>query len=117
MWTRELIEIWIAYYYQLEAHELNFWQEKFSYSGGVAIRAKGTGFTAPFVPQADYNIDFDMNIKKLGKLGSQVFRLRYLEGYGLEYINTLLPYSYKDVERSWYTVKRKLINYLLERKE
>jgi len=115
-WTREQVEIYIQYYYQLKGYELKFWQETFSYRGEQAIRAKGTGFTAPFIPQADKNIEFDMAIKSLGKLGERVFRLRYLDGYGLEYINTVLPYSYKDVESSWYTVKSKLMNYLIRRR-
>ena len=114
-WTREQVEIYIAYYYQLKEYELKFWQETFFYRGEVAIRAKGTRFTAPFIPQADKNIEFDMSLKSLGKLGERVFRLRYLDGYGLEAINKMLPYSYKDIESSWYSVKGKVINYLIRR--
>ena len=114
MWTRELVGIWIQNYYALKEYELNFWQEKFNYRGETAIRGKGGSFRAPFIVQADYNIDFDMNIKKLGKLGSQVFRLRWLDGYGLEEINKMMDEPYKDIKESFRTVKRKLINNLLE---
>ena len=114
MWTRETIKIYCKYYYQLQSYELKPWQEKFNYSEGVAIRGQGGRFRAPFIPQADYNIDFDMKIKKLGKLGERVFRLRWLDGYGLEDINKMLEEPYKDIRESFKTVKRKLIKYLLE---
>jgi len=114
-WTREMVEIYIAYYYQLQKHELKFWQETFSYRGEVAIRAKGTSLTAPFIPQADKNIEFEMAIKSLGKLGERVFRLRYLDGYGLEDINRRLQEPYRDIEDSFYSVKGKVINYLVRR--
>ena len=115
-WTREQVEIFIEYYYQLTKHELNFWQETFSYRGEPAIRAKGTRFTAPFIPQAEKNIEFDLAIKSLGKLGEKVFRLRYLDGYGLEEINKMLKEPYKDIADSYYSVKGKLINYLVGRR-
>ena len=114
-WTRQEVEIYIEYYYQLKEYEWKFWQETFSYKGEVAIRAKGTSFTAPFIPQAEKNIEFDMALKSLGKLGERVFRLRYLDGYGLEEINKMLPYSYKAIESSWHSVKGKLMNYLVRR--
>ncbi len=114
MWTRETIEIFIEYYDYLQAHELNFLQEKFNYRGGVAIRGKGGSFRAPFITQSDKNIEFDMAIKKLGKLGSQVFRLRWLDGYGLEKINEMLDEPYKDIKESFRTVKGRLITHLLE---
>ena len=114
-WTIEQIGIYIDNYYQLQKHELKFWQETFTYRGEVAIRAKGTSYTAPFIPQAEKNIEFDLAIKSLGKLGEQVFRLRYLDGYGLEYINKRLKAPYKDIEDSFYTVKSKVINYLIRR--
>jgi len=114
-WTREMVEIYIQYYYQLKKYELKFWQETFSYGGEVAIRAKGTSFTAPFIPQADKNIEFDMAIKSLGRLGEKVFRLRHLDGYGLEEINKMLKAPYKNIEDRFYTVKGKVMNYLTRR--
>ena len=114
-WTLKEVEAFIEFYYQFKEYEFHFWQETFSYKGEVAIRARGTGFTAPFIPQAEKNIEFDMALKSLGKLGERVFRLRYLDGCGLKYVNTVLPYSYKDVESSWYTVKGKVVNYLVRR--
>jgi len=113
-WTREAIEIYIEYYYQLKGYELKPWQEKFTYRGETAIRGKGGRFRAPFETQAILNAEFDLSIKVLGKLGSLVFRLRYLDGYGLEEINKMLKEPYKDIAKSYYSVKRKLINYLLE---
>ena len=115
-WTREQVEVFIEYYYQLKEYELQFWQESFSYRGVDGIRAKGTGFTAPFIPQAEKNIEFDLGIKSLGKLGERVFRLRYLDGYGLEEINRKLKEPYKDIADSFYTVKSKLMNYLVRRR-
>ena len=114
MWTRELAEIWIEYYYPLKEYELNFWQEKFNYRGETAIRGSGSRFRAPFEMQAILNAEFDLGIKALGKLGSQVFRLRWLDGYGLEEINKMLKEPYKDIRESFRTVKSKLIEYLLE---
>ena len=114
-WTREQVEIYIAFYYQLKEHELKFWQETFTYRGEVAIRTKGTSYTAPFIPQAEKNIEFDLAVKSLGKLGEQVFRLRYLDGYGLSEINKRLKAPYKDIEDSFYTVKSKVMNYLIRR--
>ena len=117
-WTREQVEIYIAFYYQLKEYEFKFWQETYIsnfYTGEIAIRTKGTSYTAPFIPQAEKNIEFDLAIKSLGKLGERVFRLRYLDGYGLEYINKRLKAPYKDIEDSFYTVKSKVINYLIRR--
>lgn len=114
-WTREQVLIYIEYYYQLKNHELKFWQETYSYRGEQAIRSIGSGFTAPFIPQAEKNIEFDLGIKRLGKLGERVFRLRYLDGYGLEYINKLLDEPYDKISDSFYTVKSKLINDLTRR--
>ncbi len=114
-WTIEMVEIYIQYYYQLKEYELKFWQEKFLYRGEVAIRAKGTRFIAPFIPQADKNIEFDLSIKSLGKLGERVFRLRYLDGYGLEDVNKMLKEPYKDIADSFYTVKSKVMSYLTRR--
>ena len=111
-----MVEIFIQYYYQLKEYELKFWQEKFLYRGEVAIRAKGTRFIAPFIPQADKNIEFDLSLKSLGKLGERVFRLRYLDGFGLDEINRKLKEPYKDIADSFYSVKSKLINYLVGRK-
>ena len=114
-WSREQIEIYIEFYYQLQSYELNPWQETFLYRGEPAIRGLGSGFRAPFIAQADKNIEFDLGIKSLGKLGEKVFRLRYLDGYGLEEINKMLKEPYKDIEGSWYSVKGKLVDYLLRR--
>ena len=114
-WTLKEVEAFIEFYYQFKEYEFNFWQETFSYKGEVAIRARGTGFTAPFIPQAEKNIEFDMALKSLGKLGERVFRLRYLDGYGFEEINKMLKEPYKDIEDSWYSVKGKVINYLVGR--
>ena len=111
-----MVEIYIAYYYQLQKHELKFWQETFSYRGVDAVRAKGTRFTAPFIRQAEKNIEFDLAVKSLGKLGERVFRLRHLDGYGLKDINKMLKAPYKDIEDSFYTVKGKVINYLVGRR-
>jgi len=110
-----MVEIYIQYYYQLKEYELKFWQETFTYRGVDAVRAKGTRFTAPFIPQADKNIEFDFALKSLGKLGERVFRLRYLDGYSLEEVNRMLKGPYKDIESSWYTVKSKLMDYLIRR--
>ena len=115
-WTLKEVETYIDHYYQFKAHEFNFWRDIFlDSSGEPAIRAKGTRFTAPFIPQAEKNIEFDMALKSLGKLGERVFRLRHLDGYGLEDINKMLPYSYRDIEDSFYSVKGRLINMLLGR--
>jgi len=97
MWTKEQVE------------------ETFSYRGVDAIRARGTRYTAPFIPQAEKNIEFDFALKKLGKLGERVFRLRYLDGYGLDKINEMLEAPYKDIESAYYSVKNKVMDYLVRR--
>jgi len=86
-----------------------------NYSGKVAIHGKGGRFMAPFIPVADKNIEFDLAIKSLGELGSQVFRLYYLDGYDLNETNKrIVGYGYKQVEDRVRTVRKELINYLLE---
>jgi len=114
-WSRKLIDFWIDEYYTLKSHETKFWQEMDNYSGEIARHGKGGRFRAPFIPTADKNIEFDLAIKKLGVLGEQVFRLCFLDGYKTnEVIKMIDGFRVKQILDKKWTVKRDLINYLLE---
>lgn len=113
-WTKERIQIFIDYYYELANYELNPWQETDSYSGERIVRGKGGRFRAPFEMQAILNAEFSLAMKSLGELGEQVFQLCILDKLDIEEANKMIDYPIKDIESKRRTVKRDLINYLLE---
>ncbi len=113
-WTKARVEIFIEYYTPLKEYELNPWQEEVNYSGERIVKGKGGRFRAPFEMQAILNAEFDLGIKSLGELGEKVFRLRWLDGKTLDEINKLLPEPYGEIKEKWRSVKRDLINWLLE---
>ena len=113
-WTKARVEIWIEYYVPLKEYELEPWSEIAEYAGERIIRGKGSRFRAPFEMQAILNAEFSLAMKSLGELGEKVFRLRWLDGKTLDEINKLLPAPYQEIKEKWRSVKRDLINWLLE---
>ena len=114
-WTVKLIKLWIELYDELKEYHINPWKEVYYWRGEAAIKSKGSGHRAPFENLAMMNAEFDLGIKALGKLGSQVFRLCILEGKDIYEANKLIEgYGYEEIRKRKRTVRRELIDYLLE---
>ena len=114
-WTVARAEIWIEYYKPLSEYELEPWSEIDEYAGERIIRGKGSRFRAPFEMQAILNAEFDLAIKSLGDLGEKVFRLCILDKLDIEEaIKKIDGYTVKRIKDKRRSVKRDLINWLLE---
>lgn len=113
-WSVKLVKFWIEHYYMLKSHSIKFWQEQDNYAGEVAIHSKGSRFRAPFIATADKNIEFDLAIKSLGDLGSQIFRLIYLDGLDIEDAIKVIDYPVKQIIARKRGLMKEFINYLLD---
>ena len=109
-WTEKAIDKWIENYYLLRDYELNPFEFESTYRGEKFIHGRLPS-DSPTDELFDMNWEFDKAIKSLGELGSQVFKLRYLEGRDLDEIQ--LDYPDKEIRKSWRNCRRRLIKYLL----
>ncbi len=112
-WTIRAIDGWIENYYLLRDYELNPFEFKSTLRGEEFIHGRTLG-SSPTDELFDMNWEFDKAIKSLGELGSQVFKLKYIEGRPLEEVDKMIQgYSLKQIRDSARVVKRKLIECLL----
>ena len=103
-WTKELVGFYKRNYRELMDYDLSPFQADHRLKG-FPIK-KVSSFNAPFIGQAELNVEFDLALKIMGPLGEYVYRTKF--------IGENLPRKFpaKDIEEKTLTVQGELWNIL-----